>query len=88
MSINTYIIEVEGESTGIMMDIEVVYEFEPGSPGSYEEPPEQHNAKVLAINIVKSGERYEKFIEKLEEDLIEYELEGGGRYNPDDFKDL
>jgi len=82
MSLNTYIIEAEGDEG--LFEIEVVYEYDPGSPGSYNEPPEADSASIISINLVKHGLDFVEFMKKLERTLEEYERDGACRYNPDD----
>ena len=46
MSVNTYIIETEGENlAGFLIEIE--YEYEPGHPGSYDEPSESKEKLLI-----------------------------------------
>ena len=80
MAINTYEIETEGEGlAGFLIEIE--YEYDPGSPGSYDEPPEVDTLNIINIKctIPRIGDQY-----RLERFLTRYEREGGGRYNPAD----
>ena len=80
MATNTYEIETEGEGLA-GFSIEIEYEYDPGSPGSYNEPPEVDNITIINI---KCSIPYMEDIYRLEEQIRAYERDGGGRYNPDD----
>ena len=80
MSLNTYELETEGEDlAGFVLEIE--YEYAPGFSGSHDEPPETDNINIINIKctVPRLEDQY-----RLENLLIRYEKEGGGRYNPDD----
>ena len=78
MSTNKY--EVEACSDNFAFNIEIEYDYDAGSPGSYYEPPEGDEVSIVEIKCtLTSDELY-----RLQEYLKEYEREGGGRYNPAD----
>ena len=80
MSVNTYIIETEGENlAGFLIEIE--YDYEPGHPGSYDEPSEPDNINIINIKctVPRLEDQY-----RLENLLTWHEQEGGDKYNPDD----
>ena len=60
------------------IEILVEYEYESGSPGSYDDPPEGDEITIKGLKIIG------KDLEDFEQFLLEYEREGGGRYNPAD----
>ena len=71
-----YNLELEFEHGFI--EIAVEYEYEPGAPGSYDDPPEGDEITIKGLKIIG------KDLEDFEQFLLEYEREGGGRYNPAD----
>ena len=71
-----YNLELEFEHGFI--EILVEYEYESGSPGSYDDPPEGDEITIKGLKIIG------KDLEDFEQFLLEYEREGGGRYNPAD----
>ena len=71
-----YHLELEFEHGFI--EVLVEYEYEPGSPGSYDEPPDGDEISIKGLKIIG------KDLEDFEQFLLEYEREGGGRYNPAD----
>ena len=71
-----HIVEVEFE--GGSCEIIFFYEYDPGSPGSHDEPPEGDSVNIYAHKITWTD------TEELEQSLLEYERDGGGRYNPAD----
>tara|TARA_R110001592_G_scaffold30624_8_gene109424 strand:+ start:1058 stop:1303 length:246 start_codon:yes stop_codon:yes gene_type:complete len=73
---NMHIVELEFE--GGSLEVVFFYEYIPGSPGSYDEPPEGDELKIISHKITWVD------TEELEQSLLEYERDGGGRYNPND----
>lgn len=71
-----YNIELEFEHGFIEVVIE--YEYEPGSRGSYEDPPEHDDINIRSVKIGTVD------LEDFEQFLLQYERDGGGKYNPDD----
>ena len=63
---------------GGSLEVVFFYEYIPGSPGSYDEPPEGDELKIISHKITWVD------TEELEQSLLEYERDGGGRYNPND----
>ena len=84
MATSTYEIETQGEGlAGFFLEIE--YEYDPGSAGSYEEPPDPDSINIINIKCTMSafGD-----LERLKDHLLQYERDGGGRYNPDDDRQM
>lgn len=73
---NKHIVEVEFE--GGSCEIVFFYQYIPGFPGSLDEPPEGDELNIYAHKITWAD------TEELEQSLLEYERDGGGRYNPND----
>ena len=71
-----YNLELEFEHGFI--EVLVEYEYDSGSPGSYDEPPEGDEISIKKVKIISQD------LEDFEQFLLEYEREGGGRYNPAD----
>lgn len=69
---------VELAFDGGSLEVVFFYEYIPGSPGSLDEPPEGDELKIYDHKITWSD------TEELEQSLLEYERDGGGRYNPND----
>jgi hypothetical protein len=78
MGTNKY--EVEACSDHFCFDIEIEYEYDPGSPGSYHEPPDPDQVNIIEVKCKIPFDE----LHRLEDLLKEYEREGGGRYNPAD----
>ena len=78
MSTNKY--EVEACSDNFAFDIEIEYDYDSGSPGSYDEPPQGDEVSIVEIKCTLTS--YELY--RLQLYLKEYEREGGVRYNPAD----
>ena len=71
-----YNLELEFEHGFI--EVLVEYEYDSGSPGSYDEPPDGDEISIKGVKIIG------KDLEDFEQFLLEYEREGGGKYNPAD----
>jgi len=71
-----YNLELEFEHG--FLEVEVEYEYEPGSPGSYDDPPEGDEIRIKKLTVLDTD------LEDFVQFLLEYEREGGDRYNPAD----
>ena len=80
MAISKYEIETEGEGLA-GFNLEIEYEYDPGVEGSYNEPPDPDTINIMNIKceMISFGD-----LERLRDYLLEYERDGGGRYNPND----
>ena len=80
MATSKYEIEAEGEGLA-GFNLEIEYEYDPGFKGSYEEPPDPDTINIINIKceMISFGD-----LERLRDHLLQYERDGGGRYNPDD----